>query len=311
MILPKNDDARAFFIENGYPQQYNDGLVAYLRDILQVSNYTLPDLLRMYRDTFGEDLDTLFSPTELFSSSEKGVWYDPSDITTLFQDAAGTIPVVSHGDPVGRVEDKSGNGHHLTQTTDANRPTYHIGSTGAKSLLFDGTNDSLVNGTLDLTTTNVTSIFTSFQKLTQAAAGTLFVHGANFTTAGSFELLAPTGANTTTLLGGMSTAGSTNFIAVSRNDSPPIKLTFAGIIDYSEAAGSEIQFRINRVSTAQNGGVTQENTGTFGNSTLRVGGRTASTVHFNGNLYGLILRGATSSTNEVLKAETYINKKKG
>lgn len=48
-----------------------------------------------------------FSPASLFSSGEQGVWYDPSDFSTLFQDAAGTIPVTAVEQPVGLILDKS------------------------------------------------------------------------------------------------------------------------------------------------------------------------------------------------------------
>ena len=48
-----------------------------------------------------------FSPSELFASGEQGVWYDPSDLTTLFQDAAGTTPVTGLEQPVGLMLDKS------------------------------------------------------------------------------------------------------------------------------------------------------------------------------------------------------------
>lgn len=48
-----------------------------------------------------------YSPIALFKSGEQGVWYDPSDLTTLYQDAAGTTPVTSPGDPVGLMLDKS------------------------------------------------------------------------------------------------------------------------------------------------------------------------------------------------------------
>ena len=58
----------------------------------------------------------------LFSAGEQGVWYDPSDFSTMFQDAAGTIPVTAVGQPVGRILDKSGRGNHATQTTAASRP---------------------------------------------------------------------------------------------------------------------------------------------------------------------------------------------
>lgn len=43
----------------------------------------------------------------LFSAGEQGVWYDPSDFSTMFQDAAGTVPVTAVGQPVGLILDKS------------------------------------------------------------------------------------------------------------------------------------------------------------------------------------------------------------
>lgn len=49
----------------------------------------------------------LFGPAELFAASEPGIWLDPSDITTLFQDTAGTVPVAAPGDPVALALDKS------------------------------------------------------------------------------------------------------------------------------------------------------------------------------------------------------------
>jgi len=58
----------------------------------------------------------------LFASGEQGAWYDPSDFSTLFQDAAGTTPVTAVEQPVGRISDKSGRGNHATQTTTASRP---------------------------------------------------------------------------------------------------------------------------------------------------------------------------------------------
>jgi hypothetical protein len=48
-----------------------------------------------------------FSPATLFGTSDQGVWYDPSDFTTLFQDSAGTTPVTALEQPVGLMLDKS------------------------------------------------------------------------------------------------------------------------------------------------------------------------------------------------------------
>lgn len=48
-----------------------------------------------------------WSPRVLFSGGEQGAWYDPSDLSTLYQDAPGTTPVTALGQPVGLMLDKS------------------------------------------------------------------------------------------------------------------------------------------------------------------------------------------------------------
>ena len=49
-----------------------------------------------------------WSPTTaLFGNGEVGVFYDPSDFSTLYQDAAGTTPVTAVEQPVGLMLDKS------------------------------------------------------------------------------------------------------------------------------------------------------------------------------------------------------------
>ena len=53
-----------------------------------------------------------FTPAYLFAAGVDGVWYDPSDFSTMFQDAAGTTPVTAVGQPVGRILDKFGRGNH-------------------------------------------------------------------------------------------------------------------------------------------------------------------------------------------------------
>ena len=88
-----------------------------------------------------------FSPLELFSGGKKGVWYDPSDLSTMFQDAAGTIPVTANGDPVGLIRDKSGNDSHIVQTVSAARPTYQTDGF-LHWLQFDGVDDFLESANL-------------------------------------------------------------------------------------------------------------------------------------------------------------------
>ena len=48
-----------------------------------------------------------FSPVFLFSSGSQGVWYEPSDLTTMFTDRSGTIPITAPGQTVSLRLDKS------------------------------------------------------------------------------------------------------------------------------------------------------------------------------------------------------------
>jgi hypothetical protein len=53
------------------------------------------------------DVFTSFNVLSLFSNGEVGAWYDPSDMSTLYQNQAGTIPVTAVEQPVGLMLDKS------------------------------------------------------------------------------------------------------------------------------------------------------------------------------------------------------------
>lgn len=66
------------------------------------------------------------SMLDLFTSANSGLWYDFRDTNYLYQDSAGTVPVTSAGQPVGRVVDKTGNGNDAIQPQNAKRPVYSI-----------------------------------------------------------------------------------------------------------------------------------------------------------------------------------------
>ena len=86
-----------------------------------------------------------FSPLSLFASGEEGAWYDPSDLTTLWTDTAGTTQATV-GDSVARMDDKSGNANHMTQATAAARPILRQ-SGSLYYLEFDGVDDFFITPT--------------------------------------------------------------------------------------------------------------------------------------------------------------------
>ncbi len=81
-------------------------------------------------------LGAIGTPRSLFRAGDKGFWLDPSDITTLSQDAAGTVAVTAFGQPVGRLSDRSGNGLHAVQTIADLRPLYARAPRGGARNLF-------------------------------------------------------------------------------------------------------------------------------------------------------------------------------
>lgn len=87
----------------------------------------------------------VFEIPSLFGAAEDGCWYDPSDLSTLWQDVPGTTPVTTAGQTVAKMDDKSGNGNHayptaavLGVTTSGYNYIKYTGSTGALGVTFGG-----------------------------------------------------------------------------------------------------------------------------------------------------------------------------
>ena len=89
----------------------------------------------------GQHKPYIFKPEDLFFLGEQGAYYNPGDISTLFQDAAGTTPVTADGDPVGLAVDKSGNEVNAAQSISASRPVYNV---DPSRLSLDKVDDELV-----------------------------------------------------------------------------------------------------------------------------------------------------------------------
>lgn len=77
--------------------------------------------------------------------------YDMSDLSTMFTTSGGSTNVAADNDPVGRVEDISGNGFHLTQATAGARPTYKTAG-GLHWIEGDGSADWINNTSVEFGT---------------------------------------------------------------------------------------------------------------------------------------------------------------
>lgn len=239
---------------------------------------------------------------KLFANGEQGFWYDPSDMGTMFQDAAGTVPVTGVGQAVGLIRDKSGRNNHAFQTNAASRPLLQRNATtGAYYLAFDGSDDFLVTSSIDFTATDKVSLFAGVRKLSDASRAVLLELGS--TRLNTFRIEAPT----------VSTA-SYAFNAGATTVTGQIRSGFAAPISNvltmrNSISTSNLAIRIDGVEgspvTVNQGG------GNFGNSPLYVGRRDGTTLPFSGHIYNLIGIGRLTTESETAAIEKELAKRIG
>ena len=243
----------------------------------------------------------------LFSLGEQGFAYDPNDLTTLYQDAAGTIPVTAAGQPVGLMKDKSGCNNHASQTVSASRPILQRNATtGAYYLAFDGADDFLQTNNIDFTATDKVSLFAGVRKLSDATTAML-VELSIGGQAGNFYISAPHAANNRNyaLYSRGSLLHSSAALAPANYLSP-----ISNVINAKASISEDSQvLRIDGKQVAQS--TTDQGTGNYGNYPLYIGRRAGTTLPFNGHLYGLIGIGRLTTDSETIALEKAIAKNTG
>ena len=243
-----------------------------------------------------------FDPSVLFANDELGVWYDPSDLSTMFQDTAGTIPITAGGQTVARINDKSGNGYNATQATAGARPTYR--TDGARHWLgFDGTADFLVTPTIGFNTANEdrVSFFAGVETASGASTGMLVELSTGVST-NIFNMTAPNGTGY-----GWRSAGSaaTSDVTVSGFPAPESAvLTGFGHIGIDLSV-----LRRNGVQVGTN--ATNQFSGPYRNAPIYIGARNGASVFFEGKLFSLIVRGKVTSGEAITNTEAHIAGKTG
>lgn len=249
-------------------------------------------------------LRNLFSPAALFANGEKGAWYDPSDLSTLFQDVAGTVPVTAAGQLVALMLDKSGNGNHASQSASASQPKLQMDGS-SYYLNLDGSDDFLVANAFDLSTTNQVAMFAGVHKTNDSPLGMFAEFSANSNNnAGSFRLMVPGGTSDGAyilLSGGTTRAGVSAYGYLA-----PHKC----VLTMRSDIGSPLNaIRVNKdeafSTNATQGG------GTFGNYPLYIGRRAGTSFPALCRMYGFIIRGTSSTDAEQNNALTWLAAKTG
>ena len=196
-------------------------------------------------------------------------------------------------------------GNHAVQATSTKRPVLKQDGNGKYYLLFDGVDDALATGSIDFTSTDKMTVFAGVRKLSDAAIGIVAEVG-NLSTQilGSVSLVAPISVAPNynlTSRGSLTPSGATG-----SGFAAPITNVVTGISDIS---GDTATLRINGVQSAAS--AADQGTGNYGAYPLYIGSRGGTSLPFNGQIYSLIVRGAQSTTAQIVSAETWVNTRTG
>jgi hypothetical protein len=232
-----------------------------------------------------------FSPASLFASGESGAWYDPSDLTTVFQDTAGTTPA-GVGDPVGRIDDKSGNGNNLLQVAANQRPLLQQDGSGNYYLDFDGSDDLIQAAAAVGVDAPVFNILTAV-KLDDGAAYRTIAGNARY----NFGV-------STTYKGRLTTPGVMDYETANDYLDGTSLFVYCAKFD----ASFDVTLRKNGVAAtaipgSADGGVAE--------GALTMGRGVSGTEWFDGRVYGLIIVKADMSASNLSSAEAYLAGKCG
>lgn len=244
-----------------------------------------------------------FNPASLFAAGELGLWWDPSDLTTVFEDAAGTIPASVNG-VVGRINDKSGRGMHGTQNTTSSKPVLRL-SGGFYYLEFDGIDDWLETPSMDFSSINKLTMTTGIRRTSDAATSIALEFSNNVNNnPGSFRIAAPIGNGTSTY--DIYSRGTVlqNITTALYSSATKVVLT-----DVADIGAPSLNLRGQGASISTVTG--SQGTGNYGNYPFYAGRRGGASLPFTGFIFQLIIRGVISNPTELTNTETWVNGKTG
>lgn len=234
-----------------------------------------------------------------------GAWYDGRS-EYVRQDSGGTTAVAASGDMVGRLIDRSGNGHHCLQTDNAKRSAW----AGDGSINFRGTNSiapRFYEATgVDLTGCAAVTVVVAVRQVTTTGARIILGHGILGTSTGGFEVgFNATAAGKFYCGGGVTgswvyNAGSA--VSAGNNLAASVILDPAGGSQDGRIAIREYGVAADEAQTGS-GIFTQA---AFRNNTLCIGAQTAAATNGGAfDFYGVLLFGRKLTAEELAICEEW------
>ena len=245
-----------------------------------------------------------FDPAHLFASGEVGFVEPMLPGVTLFQDAAGTIPVTAPGQPVGLSKFTAGGRPGFVQATALNRPIYQIDAQGRGYLAHNGVNQWMVAADFAWGSDAVT-MCVGLRKLSDASVGVVTEFSPNAGASnGAFYVAAPAS---------LVEPGRNEFL-VRGTLSQTVKAVIAAPLTCVVTAFGKIStdtavLRINGAQAAQS--TSDQGSGGYGTYPLYAGARAGTSLFFNGNRYPSMGINRLLTEAELAQVEAWVNQRTG
>jgi len=232
-------------------------------------------------------------------------WYNIYDLSKMWQDSAKTTPVTGDNQPVGYIEDSSGNGHDVHQTTAGKRPIFKTAG-GLNWLEFTG-----AGGTRALNSVNTIDQSAS-QNVTVCAGVTTDINATMaiaessaqwFTNNGAWMLYSESQRYRMAAKG--SGAVLVADIALSATITAPNTRVVVGIAPMA----SNNLIRTNQTEVASSANT--KGAIDYGNYTLYIGARAGTSLYYDGSIYSLFATTDILTGADLTNSETYIAEKSG
>ena len=244
----------------------------------------------------------------LLANSTLLIQFDNSDLSTMFQDRAGTVPVTAPGQVVGYQTAKGSPGIARTAINDTTRGVYQTDGT-RHWIVFDGLNTAYTTASITPGADRV-QVFWAGRKLTNGTS-VLIECGNTATVFGGFTLAIDSSSTRYYYSGRGNRTSSADDQASVNGFAAPDTAVLTALQGINSGAASRLRRNGGAYSNSVN---TTFNGGAFGTLPLNYGRRSLSAAFpFNGLEYNSIVRFSTADLSDDLIAQTerYLANKAG
>lgn len=264
----------------------------------------------------GAGLDARFGvpdPRALFAAGQVGVLFDPSVLSSVWQDSARTTPGAVD-QPVGSLDDLSGNGLHAAASGTA-RPTLRIDATGRYYIEFDGVNNRMATANVNMSAGTVAFATVGARKVSDAAFQAIMELTANpNTTAGAWALGCGTTAGDASRRTWAAAAyGTALLLGGAAIYAQPDTKVLTGLFDTAGSTqATELGMRLNGAEITPTYSGASAGTGNLANLPIYLGQRGVGGNGFtNGRLYCAATRAGAYTAADLAIAEAWANARTG